>query len=545
MLIYKTRMAGPYHIENGLPCQDSLAIDQNNSRFTIAAVADGLGSELHSDIGSSVAAKTAVEYCSKSITADMTFSEIKKVMNNAFVYAYKAVLTRASADGNDSGEYDTTLCLAVYDGERLYWAQSGDSGMVALLEDGSYYRVTTQQRDAEGYVFPLCFGPAKWEFGAVDAPVCAVMLMTDGVFEQVCPKLMRRSEIDVNVPLAQRFLDKFDRSDDDAPELEEAAYQYLKNYPQDLLDDDKTVVVLINTKRKPARREDAYYAIPDWEGLMDEVEKKLAAASEEDAEEAKPEEPEPCPAESEDKEEGEAAPKAEPEAEGPKDGESKPAPEATAAAPAEERKRKRKSKRKSKDNAAPSGPEGPPADGKKESAAPRDVSTVGLDALTVICLLLFGLLAWFAKGEVEKCVPLSVLGVAVVCFLANASVLLPSSSILIVVEASLILPPLLVAVCGALGAALGEMTGFFVGKYGRGVIPERLMKRIGIGMKGNQYAMVLLFSALPLPVFDVVGMLSGAARMNAVKFYGTCFAGKLVKMLSYVWLAHTLIPMLG
>lgn len=274
MIIYKSNMAGPYHIESGLPCQDSFAIYQGEG-YSVLAVTDGLGSELHSDIGASVAAQTAVEYCSRHISSEMQFDDIKKVMNNALVNAYKAVLTRANEDGNDSDEYDCTLCLAVYDGEHLSFAQSGDSGLVALLENGEYRRVTTQQRDEEGRVFPLCWGPEKWEFGQVDSTVSAFMLMTDGVFEQICPKLMRKRNIEINIPLAQRFLDRFDCTEDDVPSLEKAVYEYLDHYPKHLLGDDKTVVVLINPERKPEEKDEAYYAIPDWKAMREEAEKKL------------------------------------------------------------------------------------------------------------------------------------------------------------------------------------------------------------------------------------------------------------------------------
>ena len=276
MITYKCNMAGPYHIESDLPCQDSFAIIRKDS-FSFLAVTDGLGSELYSDVGAAVAAHTAVEYCSERITEGMEFAEIKKVMNNALVYAYKDVLTRAAEDGNDPDEYDTTLCLAVYDGKNLYFAQSGDSGLVALLENGEYYRATTQQRDEEGRVFPLCWGPEKWEFGCVEAPVSAFMLMTDGIFEQICPKLMRKRKIEINVPLARRFLDHFDCT-------EKAVHKYLEHYPRYLLDDDKTVVVLINPERRPEEKDEAYYAIPDWQAMRDEAEALLAAGNSRNAE---------------------------------------------------------------------------------------------------------------------------------------------------------------------------------------------------------------------------------------------------------------------
>lgn len=276
MIIYKSSMAGPYHIDNGIPCQDSYAVDSVNGAFRVAAVADGLGSETHSDIGSFVASKTAVEYASENLTNDMRSEDIKKVMNNAFVYAYKAVLERAAEDGNDSDEYDTTLCMAIYDGRSVYYGHSGDSGMVVLLETGDYIRVTTQQRDEEGRVFPLCWGPEKWEFGEVEEAVSAVMLATDGVFEQICPPLMRNHAIEVNVPLAQRFLDRFECSESDVADLEAASADYLDHFPRYLLDDDKTIVVMINPERKPNRKEESYYAIPDWNALADEAKARIA-----------------------------------------------------------------------------------------------------------------------------------------------------------------------------------------------------------------------------------------------------------------------------
>ena len=284
MLVIKSNMAGPYHIDNNIPCQDSFAIENINTGIYIVSVADGLGSELYSDVGSSVASKTAVEFVANNISCNMSFVEIKKVMNNAFVNAYKAVLTQAAKDGNDPDEYDTTLCLAVYDGERLFYGQAGDSGIVVLLENGEYLRVTSQQRDEEGYVFPLCSGPNKWDFGEVEGPVSAVMLMTDGVFEQICPPLMRNSIVDVNIPLAKRFLDRFECSEADVTELEEALYDYLEHYPRYLLDDDKTMVVLINSERKPTQKEDSYYAIPDWEALSNEARTRVAESDDYKAE---------------------------------------------------------------------------------------------------------------------------------------------------------------------------------------------------------------------------------------------------------------------
>lgn len=164
--------------------------------------------------------------------------------------------------------------------------------------------------------------------------------------------------------------------------------------------------------------------------------------------------------------------------------------------------------------------------------------------IVVIALLFFGMLAWLAKSVVQEHIHLSALGVFIVCFLANSSILLPSSSLLIVVEYSLVISPVLVAVCGAAGASLGEMTGFCVGRCGRDVIPGRFVDWLDTRMRTHTYLMVFLFSMLPLPLFDVVGLLSGAMKLSPIKFFLICFAGKLMKMLCYVCMAQMLVTLI-
>ena len=57
--------------------------------------------------------------------------------------------------------------------------------------------------------------------------------------------------------------------------LEREACSYMRKFPKERLDDDKTIVVIINSEAKPVRREDSYYAIPNWDLLAEEREKRL------------------------------------------------------------------------------------------------------------------------------------------------------------------------------------------------------------------------------------------------------------------------------
>ena len=265
------KMVGPYHNEVGIPCQDSFFVfDNKEEEITIAAVADGLGSEKYSDIGSKIASKVAVENCATNYKKGMHFNEAKKIMNNAYVYAYRAILEEADKAGNPDDQYDTTLALAIYDGTHLFYGQSGDSGIIALLSNGHYVRVTRQQRDDEGRVYPLCFGPTYWEFGEVSEDVSSVMLMTDGVWAEIAPPVIDDHEQNVNVNLAMRFMDRDETEDEEVKAVENQAVEFMQSYRKDRIDDDKTIVVLYNTNLHAQRLTDEYYSPLDWESLNKE-----------------------------------------------------------------------------------------------------------------------------------------------------------------------------------------------------------------------------------------------------------------------------------
>ena len=277
--IYKTKCPGPYHIKNKILCQDSYAYAISKNGYIIAAVADGLGSCKHSDVGSKVAADSAVAVCEGKLEKNMEDEEIIEIMKIAYMVADANVSTTAEKEGGDFGEYDTTLCLAIYDGKNLYYGQAGDSGLIALTNSGEYIQVTSQQRDEDGAVFPLCFGLNYWEFGKVEKKITAFALMTDGIWEQLFPTLLKNEEIKINVSLAEKMLNYFEVEESEITELEQMMSDYWEKCPERLIDDDKTSVCVINTDFVPERKYDDYYKEPDWISLMEkahvEREKKI------------------------------------------------------------------------------------------------------------------------------------------------------------------------------------------------------------------------------------------------------------------------------
>lgn len=273
---YGASVVGPWHAEAGVPCQDSNASwVSEDGTLAAAAVSDGLGSELHSDVGSEVASRVAVDYCVEHARPGADAQETIEVLRGAYRAAYLAVLDCAAEMGEPAGEFDATLSLVLLDGDRLFWGQSGDSGIVAGMTDGTYVLVTSKQRDGEGRVYPLCFDTC-WDFGVLEGAATA-LLCTDGVLEGMIapPVLAANSDCPIDRSKARMFLHPLA---DDAKHLDEVQRQvvaYLESYPRDLIDDDKTVVVVFDDERFPESQPEDYYAEPDYEAILERAYQNL------------------------------------------------------------------------------------------------------------------------------------------------------------------------------------------------------------------------------------------------------------------------------
>ena len=265
---YGVTLPGTYHVKNNIVCQDAHGIVKCGDDFVIAAVADGLGSEEHSDVASRIAADLSTELCMQNITQTSSAEEILDAISMSFSAAQRAIEEEAQSKDHDINQYDTTLSLAVLIGDTLYYGHSGDGGIVALTTDGLYESVTAQQRDEEGYVYPLFFED-MWAIEQFDKKVCSVFLATDGMYETLFPYLIRNEPVNIHVSLAQFFMDNRSLKIDEAGEAATQARieEFIDNIPDEQVNDDKTVVVLLNTSTEFDPQPDEYYAEPDWAGL--------------------------------------------------------------------------------------------------------------------------------------------------------------------------------------------------------------------------------------------------------------------------------------
>ena len=118
----------------------------------------------------------------------------------------------------------------------------------------------------------------------------------------------------------------------------------------------------------------------------------------------------------------------------------------------------------------------------------------------------------------------------IVSALGSATILFPVPAILAVCAGGTLLNPLLSGVIGGTGLALGEGTAYLAGAVGSGLLREnRWYGRLRPWVERRGWMVVLVVSAIPNPIFDIVGMIAGAMRMPLWQFFGAVWVGKTVR----------------
>jgi membrane protein DedA with SNARE-associated domain len=117
----------------------------------------------------------------------------------------------------------------------------------------------------------------------------------------------------------------------------------------------------------------------------------------------------------------------------------------------------------------------------------------------------------------------------------SASIFLPLPGFVAVFFMGSILNPWLVGIVSGIGAAIGELAGYWVGRGSRKVINARGRKEHAEWLdKGRKwiekykaFPIIVLFAATPLPD-DVLGILLGAMEYDMKKFLVAMLVGKTV-----------------
>ena len=134
---------------------------------------------------------------------------------------------------------------------------------------------------------------------------------------------------------------------------------------------------------------------------------------------------------------------------------------------------------------------------------------------------------------------LSYPAVAGAVLLASGGLVVPVPALAITCTTATFLQPAAVAIIAGIAGTLGELTGYFLGLSGSGVLERRrFYHRVENWMKRRGWLLLFVISAVPNPLFDVAGIAAGALRYPLWRYLVAVGLGKQVKFFIIAYACH-------
>lgn len=134
---------------------------------------------------------------------------------------------------------------------------------------------------------------------------------------------------------------------------------------------------------------------------------------------------------------------------------------------------------------------------------------------------------------------LAYLSVFLATLIANMTIVAPVPfAIAIMIGAARDFNPIIVALCGATGGSLGELSGYYAGRLGRKIaIPESIIgyKKIESWVNKHGFWAIMVLAFQPIIPFDIGGIVAGVAKMPIYKFLPALWIGKFPKYVILVY----------
>lgn len=158
-------------------------------------------------------------------------------------------------------------------------------------------------------------------------------------------------------------------------------------------------------------------------------------------------------------------------------------------------------------------------------------------------VLLFGFAVVRLFPNIAQLSAYGYVGVFFLMIVSGGSILFPMPGLAAVLAAGVAWNPLLVGVVAGLGNSIGEFTGYLAGRSGRAILgktkdsapyvrAERLLTRHGIWA-------LIVFAAIPNPLFDIVGLVAGSLGYSPKRFWIACAIGNTIKYTGIALLGST------
>lgn len=136
------------------------------------------------------------------------------------------------------------------------------------------------------------------------------------------------------------------------------------------------------------------------------------------------------------------------------------------------------------------------------------------------------------------------IGLFFAAVIANATIFfgVPFEAVIIILVSTTGLNPILVGLVGGIGAAIGETTGYFIGRGGNLALEKFKKEQVekieeyAQKIKNQGTVLIAVLAFLPFP-FDVIGIAAGLAEFDFKKFFVASLIGKTSRYLLIAFLA--------
>lgn len=165
---------------------------------------------------------------------------------------------------------------------------------------------------------------------------------------------------------------------------------------------------------------------------------------------------------------------------------------------------------------------------------------IGLFFAIIITILIF-----IFKDNFFQLRGYGLFGLFVISIIGNATIILPAPVILTAFVGGAIFNPITVTLIVAIGATIGELTGYMAGYGGQEIIETEVkLEKVRSWMNKHGLWTLFILAAIPNPLFDLAGIVAGATRIPIYKYFIVVALGKIVKFGVFAYLGANSIGLI-
>lgn len=124
-------------------------------------------------------------------------------------------------------------------------------------------------------------------------------------------------------------------------------------------------------------------------------------------------------------------------------------------------------------------------------------------------------------------------GIFFLSILGNATVVIPAPVVLTAFIGGGVLNPLAVGVVTALGATIGELTGYLAGYGGKSFVEKnKRYQQVEGWVHKRGFLTIFILAVIPNPLFDLAGICAGVTHYPVSRFLLATSMGKIIKFVT-------------